>query len=373
MTAHYTVQGDIAVITLDNPPVNGLGHATRVGIAAGMAQANADASIVAIVITGAGKAFSGGADIKEFGSAKAMQEPNLGSVIGVLEKSAKPVVAAIHTTVMGGGLELALGCHYRVAAPGTSVALPEVKLGLLPGAGGTQRLPRVLGVEPALNMIVSGEAVKSEMLAMLPGQKLFDKLAASAESVLDEAIAFAREKAPVRPLPLVRDLKCKHKDSDAYFAFARNMVKGMSKNFPAPAKCVDAVEAATKKKFDEGIRTEREIFINLMWTPESRSLRHLFLAERAASKIPDVPSDTPQREIKSVAVIGAGTMGGGIAMNFLNAGIAVKMLEMKQEALDKGTGIMRGNYEAQVKKGKLKQAKLDERMGLLSTDRKSVV
>jgi len=367
MTAHYTVQGDIAVITLDNPPVNGLGHATRVGIAAGMAQANADASIVAIVITGAGKAFSGGADIKEFGSAKAMQEPNLGSVIGVLEKSAKPVVAAIHTTVMGGGLELALGCHYRVAAPGTSVALPEVKLGLLPGAGGTQRLPRVLGVEPALNMIVSGEAVKSEMLAMLPGQKLFDKLAASAESVLDEAIAYAREKAPVRPLPLVRDLKCKHKDGDAYFAFARNMVKGMSKNFPAPAKCVDAVEAATKKKFDEGIRTEREIFINLMWTPESRSLRHLFLAERAASKIPDVPSDTPQREIKSVAVIGAGTMGGGIAMNFLNAGIAVKMLEMKQEALDKGTGIMRGNYEAQVKKGKLKQAKLDERMGLLST------
>ena len=367
MTAHYQVHGDIAVITLDNPPVNGLGHATRQGIATGMAQAQADSAVRAVVITGAGKAFSGGADIKEFGSPKALQEPNLGSVIGVLEKSSKPVVAAIHTTVMGGGLELALACHYRVAAPGTSVALPEVKLGLIPGAGGTQRLPRVLGVEPALNMIVSGEPIKAEMLAMLPGQKLFDKLAASAESVLEEAIAFAKSVADTRPLPLVRDMPCKHKDGDAYFAFARNMVGGMSKNYPAPLKCVDAVEAATKKKFDQGLAAERDIFVNLMFTAESKSLRHLFLSERAASKIPDVPADTAQRAINSVAIIGAGTMGGGIAMNFLNAGIPVKMLEMKQEALDKGTGIMRGNYEAQVKKGKLKQAKLDERMALLTT------
>ncbi len=368
MTAHYQSQGDIAVITLNNPPVNGLGLSTRQGIVEGMAKANADASIKAIVITGAGKAFSGGADIKEFGKPVAFQEPNLNSVIGVLEKSPKPVVAAIHTVVMGGGLELALGCHYRVAAPGTSVALPEVKLGLLPGAGGTQRLPRVLGVEPALNMIVSGEPVKSEMLAMLPGQKLFDKMAMAAESVVEEAVAFAREKADVRPLPLVRELKCKHPQGDAYFQFARNMVKGMSKNFPAPAKCVDAVEAATKKKqFDEGLAVERELFIHLMWTAESRSLRHLFLSERAASKIPDVPSDTPVRAIQSVAIIGAGTMGGGIAMNFLNAGIPVKMLEMKQEALERGVGIMRGNYEAQVKKGKLKADKLEQRMGLLST------
>ena len=188
MTAQYQVHGDVALITLDNPPVNGLGLSTRQGIAAGMAKANADAAVKAIVITGAGKAFSGGADIKEFGKPTAMQEPNLNSVIGVLEASSKPVVAAIHTVVMGGGLELALGCHYRVVAPGTSVALPEVKLGLLPGAGGTQRLPRVLGVEPALNMIVSGETVKSDMLAMAPGQKLFDKMAASAESVVEEAI-----------------------------------------------------------------------------------------------------------------------------------------------------------------------------------------
>jgi len=367
MTAQYHVQGDIAVITLNNPPVNGLGLSTRQGIADGMAQANADAAVKAIVITGAGKAFSGGADIKEFGKPTAMQEPNLNSVIGVLEASGKPVVAAIHTVVMGGGLELALGCHYRIAAPGTSVALPEVKLGLLPGAGGTQRLPRVLGVEPALNMIVSGETVKSEMLAMAPGQKLFDKLSASAESVLEEAIAFAREKADVRPLPLVRDLKCKHPLGDAYFQFARNMVKGMSKNFPAPAKCVDVVEAATKKKFDDGMAVEREAFINLMWTAESKSLRHLFLAERAASKIADVPADTPQRAINSVAVIGAGTMGGGIAMNFLNAGIPVKMLEMKQEALDRGIATIRKNYEAQVAKKKLKQDKYEQRMSLLTT------
>lgn len=367
MTAQYQVHGDVAVITLNNPPVNGLGHATRQGIADGMAKANADAAVKAIVITGAGKAFSGGADIKEFGSPKAMQEPNLNSVISVLENSTKPVIAAIHTVVMGGGLELALGCHYRVAAPGTSVALPEVKLGLLPGAGGTQRLPRVLGVEPALNMIVSGEAIKSEMLAMLPGQKLFDKLAASAESLAEEALAFARSVAATRPLPLVRNLPCKHPEGDAYFAFARNMVKGMSKNFPAPAKCVDAVQAATKGKFDAGMAVERDIFITLMNTAESRSLRHLFLSERAASKIPDVPSDTPVREIKSIAVIGAGTMGGGIAMNFLNAGIPVKMLEMKQEALDRGVATIRKNYEAQVAKKKLKQDKYEQRMALLTT------
>ena len=367
MTAHYQVHGDIAVITLDNPPVNGLGLSTRQGIAQGMEQALADAAVTAVVITGAGKAFSGGADIREFGSSKAMQEPNLGSVIQLIEQSTKPVVAAIHTVVMGGGLELALGCHYRVAVPGTSVALPEVKLGLLPGAGGTQRLPRVLGVEPALNMIVSGEAIKAEMLAMLPGQKLFDKIAASPATLADEAFAFARSVAATRPLPLVRDLPCKHPQGDAYFQFVRNMVGAVAKNFPAPLKCVDAVEAATKKKFDAGMATEREIFINLMWTPESRALRHLFLGERAASKIPDVPADTPLRDIKSVAIIGAGTMGGGIAMNFLNAGIPVKMLEMKQEALDRGVTTMRGNYESQVNKGKLKQAKYDERMALLST------
>lgn len=367
MTAEYKVHGDVAVISLNNPPVNGLGHATRLAITEGLARANADAAVKSIIITGAGKAFSGGADIKEFGTPKALQEPNLLSVILAVENSAKPVVAAMHTVAMGGGLELALGCHYRIGAPGCNVALPEVKLGLIPGAGGTQRLPRVLGVETALNMIVSGEPVKSEMLASLPGQKLFDKMASSAETLAAEALAYAKSVADARPLPLVRNLPCKHPQGDAYFQFARNMVKGMAKNFPAPAKCVDAVEAATQKKFDEGMLFEREIFINLMWTPECRALRHIFVAERAASKIPDVPEDTSKREIKSVAVIGAGTMGGGITMNFLNAGIPVKMLEMKQEALDRGIATIRKNYEAQVKKGKLKQDKYDQRMALLST------
>ena len=367
MTTLYEVHGSVALITLSNPPVNGLGYATRLSLSENLQKANADDAVKSIVITGAGKAFSGGADIKEFGTPKAMSEPNLHSVIRVVENSGKPVVAAIHSVCMGGGLELALGCHYRIAAPGCSVALPEVKLGLLPGAGGTQRLPRVLGVEPALNMIVSGEAVKSELLAQIPGQKLLDKMASSSESLADEAFAFAQSIADIRPMPQVRDLPCMHRNGDAYFQFARNMVKGMSKNFPAPLKCVDAVEAATKQNFEDGLRFEREIFINLMSTPESRALRHIFMAERAASKIPDVPQDTPQRDIKSIAVIGAGTMGGGIAMNFLNAGIPVKMLEMKQDALDRGIATIRKNYESQVKKGKLKQDKYEQRMSMLST------
>ncbi|RZL45012.1 MAG: 3-hydroxyacyl-CoA dehydrogenase, partial [Variovorax sp.] len=369
MTAEYKVLGDVAVITMTNPPVNGLGYSTRVGITDGLGKALGDDAVKSIVITGAGKAFSGGADIKEFGTPKALQEPNLLSVILAMEASSKPIVAAIHSVCMGGGLELALGCHYRVVAPGTSVALPEVKLGLLPGAGGTQRLPRVLGVETALNMIVSGEAVKSELLASAPGQKLFDQLAASPESLMDEAIAFAKSVAGKTgdALPLVRNLPCKHPQGDAYFQFAKNMVGGMSKNYPAPLKCVDAVEAATKMKFDDGMTEERRFFTALMFTPESMSLRHLFVAERAASKIPDVPEDTPKRDIKSVAVIGAGTMGGGISMNFLNAGIPVKMLEMKQEALDRGIATIKKNYEAQVKKGKLKQDKYEQRMALLTT------
>lgn len=367
MSADYKVHGDVAVISLNNPPVNGLGLATRQAITEGVEKAVQDASIKSIVITGHGKAFSGGADIREFGSPKATQEPNLLSVIAQIENCAKPVVAAVHTVAMGGGLELALGCHYRIAAPGASIALPEVKIGLIPGAGGTQRLPRVLGVEPALNMIVSGEPIKSEMLAMLPGQKLFNKMAASAESLMDEALKFAREVADVRPLPRVRDLPCKHPQGDAYFQFTRNMVKGMAKNYPAPPKCVDAVQAATKKKFDEGMVLERELFINLMWTPECRALRHLFTSQRAASKIADVPDTTPTRAIKQVAVIGAGTMGGGISMNFLNAGIPVKILETKQEALDRGIATIKKNYEAQVKKGKLKEDKYAQRMALLTS------
>jgi 3-hydroxyacyl-CoA dehydrogenase len=365
MSANYEVRGPVAVITLDNPPVNGLGHDTRKGITDGLDKAVADPAVKAVVITGAGKAFSGGADIKEFGSPKALAEPNLLSVILALEGSSKPIVAAIHGVCMGGGLELALGCHYRVAQTGTQVALPEVKLGLVPGAGGTQRLPRVLGVENALNMIVSGEPVAAELLAKAPGQKLFDKVVDA--DVVGAAIALAREKADLRPLPLVRHLKAEHRNAQAYLQFARNTVGAMSRNFPAPLKCIDAIEAALTKKFDDGMRYERELFTALMFTPESKALRHAFMAERAVSKIPDVPADTPTREIRKVGVIGAGTMGGGISMNFLNAGIPVVILETRQEALDRGVATMRKNYEAQVKKGKLGQDKYEQRMALLTT------
>ena len=365
MSASYEVRSGVAVVTLNNPPVNGLSFATRKGVTDALERANADAQVKAIVITGAGKMFSGGADIREFGTPESLAEPNLLSVIRAVELSEKPVIAAINGVCMGGGLELSLGCHYRVAVSGAGIALPEVKIGLVPGAGGTQRLPRVLGLEAALNMIVSGEPVKSDMLAQVPGQKLFDRIVQG--DLLEGAIALAGEVADKRPLPLVRNLKVGHPNAEGYLQFARNTVGAMAKNFPAPLKCIDAVAASLRMPFDQGLAHERELFIGLMLTPECKALRHAFFAERAASKIPDVPEDTPVREIRKVAVIGAGTMGGGISMNFLNAGIPVTMLEMKQDAIDRGVATIRKNYEAQVKKGKLKQDKLDERMALLST------
>jgi len=361
MTAEYQVNGAVAVITLANPPVNGLGLSTRKGIVDGVNKALNDAAVKAIVITGAGKAFSGGADIKEFNTPAATAEPALNTVIRVIENSEKPVIAAIHSVAMGGGLELALGCHYRVAVPGAQIALPEVKLGILPGAGGTQRLPRVVGLEMALNMIVSGTPVPSEKLAKT---KLFDQMIEG--DLMQGAIAFANKVADVRPLPKVRDIKIDYPNYEGFLQFSRNTVKAVAGPYPAPLKCVEAVAAAVSKKFDEGMKIERELFMELVQTTESKALRHAFFAERAASKIPDVPADTPQREIRSAAVIGAGTMGGGIAMNFANAGIPVKILEMKQEALDKGLATIRKNYENTMKKGKLTQEKFDQRIGLIS-------
>jgi len=360
MTAEYQVHGAVAVITLNNPPVNGLGHATRSALVQGVQQALNDHAVKAIVITGAGKAFSGGADIKEFNSPKALAEPSLHTVINVIENSTKPVVAAIHTVCMGGGLELALGCNYRVATAGAQIALPEVKLGILPGAGGTQRLPRVLGLEMALNMIVSGNPVASEKLAKTA---LFNEMIEG--DLLQGALAFANKIADVRPLPKVRDLKVDYPNHEAFLQFSRNTVKAVAGPFPAPLKCVEAVAAAVTKKFDDGLKFERSLFIELVQTTESKALRHAFFGERAASKIPDVPADTPTRAIKSAAVIGAGTMGGGIAMNFANAGIPVTILEMKQEALDKGLATIRKNYENTMKKGKLTPEKFEQRVGLI--------
>ena len=362
MSATYQAQGDIAVITLANPPVNGLGHATRQGIVVGLAQALDDASIKAVILIGSGKGFSGGADIKEFNTPQATQEPSLHTVIRIVEQSTKPVIAAIHGLAMGGGLELALGCHYRVVGAGAQIALPEVKLGILPGAGGTQRLPRVVGLETALNMIVSGTPVASEKLS---ATKLFDQMIEG--DLLQGALAFARAQAAHRPLPLVRDLQIEHENAEGYLQFARNTVRAVAGPFPAPLKCIEALAAAVhEKKFEQGIEIERRLFLELVQTTESKALRHAFFSERAASKIPDVPADTPLREIRTAAVIGAGTMGAGIAMNFANAGIPVKLLELKQEALDKGLATLRKNYENTFKKGKLTQQQFDQRLAIIS-------
>ena len=363
MSADYVVNGSVAVITLNNPPVNGLGLATRTAAVEGLRKAQADDAVKAIVITGAGKAFSGGADIKEFNSPKALTEPTLHSLIRVVENSEKPTVAAIHTICMGGGLELALGCNYRVAMPGTQIALPEVKLGLLPGAGGTQRLPRLVGLEKAVNMIVSGTFIPSEKLA---DTALFDELLAKDANLIESAIAFANKVADVRPLPKVRDRKVDYPNHEAFLQFTRNTVKAMSGPFPAPIECVETVAASVTHKFEDGLKFERERFLHLAQTAESKALRHSFFAERNASKVPDVPADTPVREIRQAAIVGAGTMGGGIAMNFANAGIPVILLETKQEALDKGLATIRKNYENTMKKGKLTQEKFDQRVGLIT-------
>src|SRR5213594_1905450 len=360
-TTTYELRGAVAVITMNNPPVNGLGFDLRRDVVEGLARAEADANVKAVVLAGSPRAFSGGADIREFGSPRASAEPTLNTVIRMLESAKKPVVAAIGGACMGGGLELALGCHYRVAVKGAQIALPEVKLGLMPGAGGTQRLPRLIGAEAALNMIVSGNSVPSEQLK---DSALFDELLE--RDLLPGAIAFADKVAfEKRPLKRVRDLKVSLANADGFFQFARNTVRAAAKNFPAPLKCIDAVAAAVTMPYEEGARFERESFLQLMQTPQSRALRHAFFGERAAAKIPDVPEDTPLRKIEKMAVVGAGTMGGGITMNFLSAGVPVALLEMKQEALDRGLATIRRNYEASAKKGRLTARQLEERMALL--------
>ncbi len=359
--ARYTQHGDIAVITMDNPPVNGLGHQLRTGIVDGVVRANAEGSVKAIVLTGTGKAFSGGADIREFNTPKSLAEPNLGTVIKEIERSAKPVIAAIHSVAMGGGLELAMGCHYRVSAPGAQIALPEVKLGLIPGAGGTQRLPRVIPYEMALNMIVSGDPVKSEALA---DTKLFDEIIEG--DLIEGAMAFARKVVTNgSKLPLIRHMKVDYPNAEGFTQVAINTITAMAPQFPAPVKCAEAVLASVTMPIDQGLAFERAAFLALVMTPESRALRHAFFAERAATKIPDVPPDTPLREINTVAVIGAGTMGGGIAMNFVNADIPVVLVEQNQEALDRGMATIKKNYDNTVKKGRLKAEVAEKRYSLI--------
>jgi 3-hydroxyacyl-CoA dehydrogenase len=361
MTARYEIRDGVAIVTLDNPPVNGLSWATRRGIVEGIDRAQEDPAVVAIVLTGAGRAFCAGADIREFNTPAAKQSPTLWTMLDAIESSPKPVVAAIQATALGGGLEMALAANYRVAARSAQVGLPEVKIGLLPGAGGTQRLPRAVGLETALNMIVTGTLMKAGDLA---NTRLFDRVLD--DDVLTGAIAFARDiGTPGRSHPRVRDWKIEHPNPQGFMEFTRPAVAAASKNYPAPLKCVDAVEAAVKKPFDEGMQAEHEAFISLLETPQSLALRHAFFAERAAAKIADVDSGTKPRAVRSVAVIGAGTMGTGIAMSFLNAGVPVTLLEAQREALDRGVTNIRNNYDSAAKKGKLTPEKIEQRMGLL--------
>ena len=360
--ADYTSQGAVAVITLKNPPVNALSWGLRTAIADAVERAASDASIRAVVITGSGGAFCGGADVGEFGLPAMAASPSLADLFSLIENLPKPVIAAINGLALGGGLELSMSCHYRVAVAGAQLGLPEVKLGLLPGAGGTQRLPRLVGVERALNMIVSGNPVTAHDMATT---QLVDAVVDG--EVLPPAVAFAgRVVAEKLPLKKARDVKIDFPNAEAFLDFARGAVAPLAKNYPAPLKCIDAVEAAVRKPFDEGIKVEGSLFIELLNSPESKALRHAFFAMRAAAKIPDVPSSTPLRPVKSVAVIGAGTMGGGIAMNFANAGIPVMLLETGQAALDKGLATVKKNYENTLKKGRLTQDEFDKRIKLIA-------
>jgi 3-hydroxyacyl-CoA dehydrogenase len=358
-----TDEAALAVIRLDNPPVNALSHALRSRLVAELTRAEEDPGIAAVILIGNDEFFCAGADVKEFNTPQSLAEPTLDTLIMRFEQSPKPTIAALSGTALGGGFELALGCQHRVAAADARVGLPEVKIGLIPGAGGTQRLPRVVGLESAVNMIVSGEPVAAADLA---GTAVFDRVVTG--PVLEGARAFAQERlASQAPPQRIRDLPLRHPNAEAFMGFARNMVKAKAGPFPAPLAALDAIEAAVRAAdFDSGKRREREIFLGLVQAPESRSLRHIFFAERAAPRIADVPADTPQRRIASVGVIGAGTMGGGIAMNFLNAGLPVTLLEVSQAALDKGIATVQRNYENSARKGKLAATDIGKRMALLT-------
>ena len=347
---------DVLVIISNNPPVNALGAAVRIGLDAGIREAMADDAIKAVVIRCEGRTFFAGADITEFTKPPVM--PQLPEVVDTIEACTKPVIAAIHGTALGGGCEVTLGCHYRIAVPSAKIGTPEVKLGLLPGAGGTQRLPRVAGIETAVELCAGGSPISAKR-ALEVG--LVDKLAGE-DTLAADAIAFAREciakgPRPSRALPVKGDVA-------AIAAYAAANAKKF-RGFEAPTANIACVEAATRLPFDEGIAFEREQFMKLMFGAQSAAQRHIFFAERQAAKIDGIGDDVKPRDIKRVGVIGAGTMGGGISMNFLSAGIPVTIVEMKAEALDKGTGIMRKNYEASASKGRITTAQAEGAMGLL--------
>src|SRR5688572_8252256 len=354
--------GDVLIVTSNNPPVNALGHAVREGLVKAIEQADADDAVKAVVIVCQGQTFFAGADITEFG--KPMQMPMLPMVVDIIENCTKPVVAAIHGTAFGGGLEVALAGHYRVAVPSAKLGVPEVKLGLLPGAGGTQRLPRVAGVGKALEMAATGNPIGAREAY---GIGLVDRLI---EGDLEQhAVAFAEEVRDARPLPKSseRDEKLgEARANPAIFDEFRKANARKFRGFEAPESNIKAIEAAVAKPYAEGVQDERRLFMELMMGTQARAQQYFFFAERKASKIEGLPEDTKAREIKRVGVIGAGTMGGGISMNFLSAGIPVTIVEMAQEALDRGTGVMRRNYEASAAKGRMSGEQVEQALGLLN-------
>jgi 3-hydroxyacyl-CoA dehydrogenase len=357
----YEVRRGSAVIQIDNPPVNGMSHAVRKGIVACLERACDDPQVKAIVITGTGKTFSGGADIREFNTPAMLAEPNLLGLIEAVEAASKPVVSAINGVCMGGGLELSLGCHYRVATRDAQMALPEVKIGLIPGAGGTQRLPRAVGAELALRMITTGDpidadtALKHGLVERIVANHSFDEVLAFCEEI---AVRVQRPKLRERVVTLTGDM-------GVLFDAARAQLNKAGRGLQAPLSCVDAVEAAARLPFDDGLAYERKIFIERVQADESKALRHAFFAERTAAKIPDVPDGAPMRRIDRVAVIGFGTMGGGIAMSFANAGMPVRVLETKPAALEGGMMTCRRNWEATAKKGRMTPVEVEQRMALL--------
>ncbi len=354
--------GDVLVVTSNNPPVNALGQAVRAGLADAMAQAASDDSIKAVVITCEGRTFFAGADITEFG--KPPVGPSLPDVIDTIEASKKPVIAAIHGTALGGGLEVALGCHYRIAIASAKLGLPEVKLGILPGAGGTQRLPRVVGVEAALPMIVKGDPIPAAAAERIG---LVDKLVAD-DQLAESGVAFAKSVigAASHPVSSARTDKIDSSLGDDFFDNFRKTEMRRLKGFEAPEACVQAVRAAIGLPFEEGVKKERELFGKLVSGTQSQALRHVFFAERAASKIDGIAADTPVLPINQVGILGAGTMGGGIAMNFLSAGIPVTILEREQDALDRGVSIIRKNYERSAARGKFTAEQVEQCMARLT-------
>ena len=352
--------GDVLVVTSNNPPVNALGAAVRQGLVAAIEEAEGDEAIKAVVIRCEGQTFFAGADITEFGKPPVM--PWLPIVVDTIENCSKPVVAAIHGTALGGGLEVALGCHYRVAAPDAKLGVPEVKLGLLPGAGGTQRLPRVAGVQKALEMTTSGTPIGAGEARDIG---LVDRICEG--ELQQHAVAYAEEVRDVRPLPKSSERQDKVEAAEpGIFDQFRKANARKFRGFEAPEKNIQAVEAAVRLPYAEGVIEERKLFMELMSGTQAKAQQYFFFAERKAAKIEDIPEDTSPRQVKKVGVIGAGTMGGGISMNFLSAGIPVTIIETSQDALDRGTGIMRKNYEASAAKGKLTAANVEQAMGLLS-------